>query len=823
MSRRKGSKGNKNKTSLGNNLIKSRNKKKANRRIKLADRKARASGVDAETGNYVDYGGMTGLTSVTELSSLDEFISHARMADRSFATERNNVVVVPDTMIGGDATTLGRASAVNKGQLPINAESLKIPRRPAWNATTTKEQLDKAERTAFLAWRRSIAELEERMRQEEQKCVVTPFEKNIEFWRQLWRVMERSDLVVQIVDARNPLMFYSPDLVAYADELSIRFNKVKKTMLVVNKADYLSIELREQWAKYFQSKNINFCFFSALEEQAVVDAEEQALVAATIALLHPERTLDLDLSADLGGVVRVVGVGEGEGEGEEGEVVGKVEQVNIAEHDTESKDESGQGVATEEDQQGEQKTTQNDYGNNDYEHRSKAWMEQGVSKNARLLNRHELVARIDQIAQQVALANTPVTVVSETSLSDDDAVVKSTKDATVGMVGYPNVGKSSVINVLLGVTSSTHTKQRVGVGATPGKTKHFQTLKLKESLTLCDCPGLVFPSFVASKAEMVCNGVLPIAQMRDCMSPITLLCNRIRPETWETTYKILLPRSIVNGKRLPYGARELLQLYSTRRGYMRSGHGGPDEPRGARDILKDYVCGKLLYCLPPPSLTTADTTTSTGHKTIVASSGMAETSAQARPRLVVGGHLVTRDELAMKELDAQQQTEFSEQEMEERMQAMKIAMAQAAAAATDTGDAVDGDSKMAVVAANTDVATGAVTHTENDFDDDFFAITGEEVELKEQHVKKPHRSFNRLKGKHKARRARDSEFPTPYENNTSRTGGEDIYGLNADGSVGAERGSNINVSRGKKKQNRKFKRNNRTTNLASGSESVNKY
>ena len=126
---------------------------------------------------------------------------------------------------------------------------------------------------------------------------------------------------------------------------------------------------------------------------------------------------------------------------------------------------------------------------------------------------------------------------------------------------------------------------------------------------------------------------------------------------------------------------------------------------------------------------------------------MAETSAQARPRLVVGGHLVTRDELAMKELDAQQQTEFSEQEMEERMQAMKIAMAQAAAAATDTGDAVEGDSKMAVVAANTDVATGAVTHTENDFDDDFFAITGEEVELKEQHVKTlPNTS---LKAQHK--------------------------------------------------------------------------
>jgi large subunit GTPase 1 len=36
----------------------------------------------------------------------------------------------------------------------------------------------------------------------------------------------------------------------------------------------------------------------------------------------------------------------------------------------------------------------------------------------------------------------------------------------VGMVGYPNVGKSSVINVLCG-------RKRVGVASMPGKTKHF--------------------------------------------------------------------------------------------------------------------------------------------------------------------------------------------------------------------------------------------------------------------------------------------------------------------------------------------------------------
>ena len=80
------------------------------------------------------------------------------------------------------------------------------------------------------------------------------------------------------------------------------------------------------------------------------------------------------------------------------------------------------------------------------------------------------------------------------------------KRLMVGTVGYPNVGKSSLINVLCG-------RKRVGVAAMPGKTKHFQTLPLEEgarNICLVDCPGLVFPSFANSKAEMYCCGVLPI-------------------------------------------------------------------------------------------------------------------------------------------------------------------------------------------------------------------------------------------------------------------------------------------------------------------------
>lgn len=41
---------------------------------------------------------------------------------------------------------------------------------------------------------------------------------------------------------------------------------------------------------------------------------------------------------------------------------------------------------------------------------------------------------------------------------------------TIGLVGYPNVGKSSTINTLLAA-------KKVSVSSTPGKTKHFQVFK----------------------------------------------------------------------------------------------------------------------------------------------------------------------------------------------------------------------------------------------------------------------------------------------------------------------------------------------------------
>ncbi|CAG8696324.1 11280_t:CDS:2, partial [Scutellospora calospora] len=127
---------------------------------------------------------------------------------------------------------------------------------------------------------------------------------------------------------------------------------------------------------------------------------------------------------------------------------------------------------------------------------------------------------------------------------------------TIGLVGYPNVGKSFTINALLG-------EKRVSVSSTPGRTKHFQTIHLSPSLILCDCPGLVFPNFATTNGDMVCNGVLPIDQLREHTGPIALIAQRIPKEVLEAIYSIKIKiKSIEEGGTGIPSAEELTVAYA---------------------------------------------------------------------------------------------------------------------------------------------------------------------------------------------------------------------------------------------------------------------
>ncbi|KAI9791954.1 MAG: hypothetical protein M1816_003223 [Peltula sp. TS41687] len=416
------------------------------------------------------------MRSITEQAALDEFLSTAELAGTDFTAEKlNNVKIIhPDQRNPYLLSAGEERSAVQKHD--ANRDKLTVPRRPPWNDKMTKEQLDATERESFLQWRRDLAEL-----QESNELLMTPFERNLEVWRQLWRVLERSDLVVQIVDARNPLLFRSEDLEKYVTAVDSR----KKNLLLVNKADMMTLEQRRAWAKYFKKQNINFQFFSASMAKERNDAQS----------MEEERSDE----------------------------------------------------------------------------------------------------EVDGVAEEMVIANQVDGMSNTLSQSASQESEDNSKKIQVGLVGYPNVGKSSTINALIGA-------KKVSVSATPGKTKHFQTIHLSPSIILCDCPGLVFPDFATTRAELVCNGILPIDQLREFTGPVGLVCQRIPQSFLEHAYGIKIHvRPLEEGGTGVPTAEELLIAYATARGFTKTGQGQPDESRAARYVLKDYVNGKLLFCHPPPS------------------------------------------------------------------------------------------------------------------------------------------------------------------------------------------------------------------------------
>uniref|UniRef100_A0A7S0N025 CP-type G domain-containing protein n=1 Tax=Pyramimonas obovata TaxID=1411642 RepID=A0A7S0N025_9CHLO len=427
------------------------------------------------------------MLSVVENNDLTEFLEIADLSERDFTAERRNCVVVEDEHEKISAHDVA-AKAAAKAMLE-HGELMRCPRRPPWTNDMAADELAHRERESFLVWRRALATVEEM-----QGNVLTPFEKNLEVWRQLWRVLERSHLVVQVVDARDPLMYRCEDVEAYCRELCP--NKVP--VLLLNKADLLSDELRLQWAKYFTDRGVKYYFWSA------VDA-----------------TAELERLA---------------------------------------KDATGP------------------------EERPKTEREQNPYP-CDVLGREELMEELERAAEAAATANGTLPHPREG---------EPRRPVVAGFIGYPNVGKSSTLNALIGV-------KKASVAATPGKTKHFQTINIHEDFMLCDCPGLVFPSFATSKAEMAVSGLVPIDRLTDIRAPIDVIGQRAPRQYMEALYSMRLPRPEEHeDQRRPATGAELLRAFALSRHYV-AGSGLPDETRAGRTLLRDYRDGKILVCRLPPT------------------------------------------------------------------------------------------------------------------------------------------------------------------------------------------------------------------------------
>lgn len=512
----------KNSVGLGNSLMKDRfGKGKASNQKKVSHNAAIArtdENGDTYITNPAKEAAWVKMRSVTEQGALDEFLSTAELAGTDFTAEKmSNVKIIHADQKNPFLLSASEEKSTVKKQQK-NRNRLTVPRRPKWDKTTTPAQLEAMERESLLEWRRGLADL-----QENHDLLMTPFERNLEVWRQLWRVIERSDLVVQIVDARNPLLFRCEDLETYVKQVDSK----KKNLLLVNKADMLTEKQRAAWADYFDRNEIPFRFFSAhlakeKNEARVLEEESDSDDEETDELTKAAKGLDIEEQKE-----------KSDGDEEE------------------EKEEEASG---------------------------------SKSQRTNILDVDEL--------EELFLSNTP-----DTLPLNQEAGEQRKHKTVIGLVGYPNVGKSSTINALLG-------SKKVSVSATPGKTKHFQTLYLSPEIVLCDCPGLVFPNFATTKAELVVNGVLPVDQQREFIGPAGLVSQRVPKDFLENVYGVKInTRPIEEGGTGVPTAHEVLRAYARARGFATSGQGQPDESRAARYVLKDYVNGKLLFCHPPPSPT----------------------------------------------------------------------------------------------------------------------------------------------------------------------------------------------------------------------------
>jgi large subunit GTPase 1 len=526
--------------------------------------------INMEQGDHIKQA-LDNRASVLDVNDLDDFLIQAEMADREFISEKEQVVLLDATaQAAGDVNENG--GIVLQGNERTNSKfafaELSVPRRPAWDENTTAAELDQNEKDAFLEWRRAIAEREEEISLRSSSISslgVTPFEKNLEIWRQLWRVLERCSCIVQVVDARNPLFYLSQDLKAYTTkELG------KPMLLLINKSDYLTPIQRQAWHEYLSHPDHQWThvFFSAHEQQKQVD--EDAARMAKEEAEEEERRRRQDIS--------VLSIDDSD--------------------DEEDDDDHDVNEATDNDKDTEEEKVEDEV----------------VDKVNELSLSDNLTDNIgvQNPLTRAELLNWLETFAHENGCSKDHKYNR----VPFGMVGFPNVGKSSVINVLMGNAKNAHGVVRVGVAAQPGKTKHFQTLLLpdREDMLLCDCPGLVFPSFVSNTADLIAAGVYPIAQMRDWKTVMDLLCQRIPREVLNAQYSIKIPMptadAMYEAKVLqgtdeiripPPTADEFLTTFCVARSILAASSGVPDYQRAARMIIMEYATGKLLYCHSPPN------------------------------------------------------------------------------------------------------------------------------------------------------------------------------------------------------------------------------
>ncbi|KAG6817963.1 hypothetical protein H0H87_012431 [Tephrocybe sp. NHM501043] len=472
------------------------------------------------------------------------------------------------------------AAIYTEDTIDPNTSKLTCPRRPKWRFDMTKKEVERNEEGLFrkwldqmdglvLDWQNNLTDGATSVSAQEQSSKVpelfsevpnsmprstTYFERNLEVWRQLWRVTEISQILLVLLDSRCPLLHFPPSLVAYLSD--------RKVILVLTKVDISGPERALAWESYFHR---HYPHFPVVQVESYAAKEE--------GISHQGRTkyephLPSSFRERLVSTIREV-------------------------------------------------------------HAEMLVPPEKVQNNPKWLNSWKPPVKTDIDWDGLSKGSDPkagTTVRSSMSFHATDADEgqdrcnpedKIPEFLTIGLIGQPNVGKSSLLNALFGTS-------KVRASKTPGKTKHFQTLFWAPDVRLVDCPGLVVPNFVPMEMQVLC-GILPISRVSAVPSSIHFASERIPIEqmyrldhpslslplvTDKRTWRDGMRPEPIENKPILWTAMDILTAYANRKKWVTAKAGRPDIHRAGNAVLRATAEGRVGWGFWPPE---------TGIETICAS------------------------------------------------------------------------------------------------------------------------------------------------------------------------------------------------------------